>query len=151
MNAFLDSTLSLRRRSVWEAADSGVLLWRSSFVYFIPFYAIPLWVAACGLRILLPEGNPFLPYIILWWRKPLFDRAALHVVSQRFFAVSGKACNLRRGMGKSLFKGLAGDLLWRRFNPQRAVSTPIRVLEEPGPKKMRQRKKALAAGGLGFC
>ena len=146
------SALFLRRRSVWEAVDSGVLLWRHSFVCFIPFFALPVWIIACALR-LLPDGFVWLSYLILWWLKPLFDRLALHVVSLRFFGSPppSRAKELCKGLWKNLRKGLAGDLLWRRFSPGRAACMPVRILERVGRAQYRQRKKALAIGGLGFC
>ena len=162
--------LALRRRSVWEALDSGILLWRKDFIYFIPFFAIPVWLIACGLR-LLPAELHYLSYLVLWWLKPLFDRLLLHVVSRRFFGAgeeplientagaahtgaahtSGGMKGLRRGLVPNLFRGLFGDLLWRRFSPHRGARMPIRVLEHSRGKQFTMRKKALAAGGLKFC
>jgi len=151
MNPVIDSALSLRSRSVWEAVDSGVLLWRGNFIYFIPFFAVPVWATACGLRLL--SGELFLvPYLGLWWLKPLFDRLALHVISKRFFDAPA-ASNLKslcRGIAETR-RGLLGDLLWRRFNPNRAASMPVRVLEHLGAKQFALRKKALESGGIGFC
>ena len=141
------SVLSLRQRGVWEAADSGILLWRSSFVWFLPFFAIPVWVIAWSLR-LLPENLTFLSYLVLWWLKPLFDRLVLYVVSRNFF---GSSVTFRFSELAPLRRGLLGDLLWRRFNPGRAATMPIRVLENLNSKQYAQRKGSLNAGGLGFC
>jgi hypothetical protein len=73
---------------------------------------------------------------------------------------------LCRGLGRSLRRGLLGDLLWRRFSPLRAAMMPVRVLEggtkhgkgKSGIVKSRivksgiaQRRKILKRGGLGFC
>ncbi|MCL2129794.1 MAG: hypothetical protein FWH35_05505, partial [Treponema sp.] len=85
MNIFTNSALTLRRRSVWEAVDGGALLWRKNFVYFIPFFAVPVWVIACALRFLPPDFL-FISYIGLWWLKPFFDRLLLHVLSVNFFS-----------------------------------------------------------------
>ena len=145
------SALSLRRRSVWEAADSGLLLWRDSFIHFIPFFALPVWITACVLRF-LPENLFFLSYLVLWWLKPLFDRLVLHVVSLRFFG--NPAPSHFRELLKGFWgirRGLLGDLLWRRFSPGRAARMPIRVLERIGRKQFGLRKKTLEAGGLNFC
>jgi len=151
MNPVQDSALPLRSRSVWEAVDSGVLLWRSNFVYFIPFFAVPVWVAACGLRLF--SGTYFLiPYLGLWWLKPLFDRLVLHVVSKRFFgspAVSNFN-DICRGISE-MRRGLLGDLLWRRFSPGRAARMPVRVLERLGTRQFAARKKSLESGGINFC
>ena len=151
MSSFLDSALHLRRRSVWEAADSGLLLWRKSFADFIPFFAIPVWIAACGLRFLPLDENGYIPYLALWWLKPLFDRLILHVVSVRFFNSSARFKDLRKGLWGTLRRGLLGDLLWRRFSPGRGARMPLRVLERLHRKQYSQRKKALVPGGLNFC
>ena len=150
------NSLFLRRRGVWEAADSGLLLWRNGFVHFLPFFAVPVWVTACGLR-LLPGKFFLLSYIILWWLKPLFDRLVLHVVSLRFFVdeevshAPSQSRDLRRGLFGTIRRGLLGDLLWRRFSPNRAAYMPVRVLEHLDRKQFGPRKKTLSAGGLGFC
>ena len=153
MNPFSVGALFLRRRSVWEAADSGVLLWRKSFIHFIPFFALPLILIACALW-LLPGNTVFLAYFTIWWLKPLFDRMVLHVVSARFFAADNDSPFRYRDMCKGLFamrRGLLGDLLWRRFSPYRAALLPIRVLERSDGAQFKSRKNALASGGLNFC
>jgi hypothetical protein len=146
----LEGVLALRRRSVWEAADSGLLLWRKSFVYFLPFFAFPLWICAFALR-LLPEFMRVWSWFILWYLKPFFDRAVLHIVSVRFFEPFAGARRIFRGLGKSVFRSLSGDLLWRRFSPWRGVMTPVRVLEGIKSRRLRQRKKELVKGGIDFC
>ena len=149
MNLFSASALSLRRRSVWEAADSGILLWRGNFIHLIPFFVLPVVLVASALRFL--GINPFATYFIIWWLKPLFDRLALHVVSSRFFAAEGGGSSrLCKGL-LAMRRGLLGDLLWRRFSPNRAAHMPIRVLERIDGEQFNMRKKNLAAGGLNFC
>jgi len=123
MNPFSGNALLLRRRSVWEAADSGILLWRRNFVRFIPFFVLPVALAALGLRFLLNNSTP-LPFFALWWLKPIFDRMVLHVVSARFFGAEGSAPSRFWELCKGLWemrRGLLGDILWRRFSPCRAA------------------------------
>jgi len=135
-----------------EAADSGLLLWRGNFINFIPFFAIPFWICAFALR-LLPGKIQYFSWLILWMLKPLFDRIILHIISIRFFESGAGIKRLMRGLGKSLLRGLAGDLLWRRFSPLRSAMMPERVLE-PRKKSGRenaQRKKLLKNGGINFC
>jgi len=152
VNLFQDGILFLRRRNGWEAADSGILLWRRSFFHFVLLFALPAWIIACGLRF-LPGNFAYLSYLGLWWLKPFFDRIVLHVVSHDFFSSSAspRFGNLRKGLWGDLFRGLPGDLLWRRFSPGRAARMPIRILERINLKQYRQRKKILSAGGLNFC
>ncbi|GHV70162.1 membrane protein [Spirochaetia bacterium] len=145
-----EGALALRRRSSWEAADSGLLLWRDSFVYFIPLFALPIWLAGFGFR-LLPEFLRPWSYLFLWWLKPFFDRFALHVISIRFFEAGAGMKRFFRGLEKSIFRGLLGDLLWRRFSPWRSSRMPVRLLENLRGKQLRQRKRLLERGGLDFC
>jgi hypothetical protein len=175
--------LALRKRSVWEASDAGLLIWKRNFGYFIPFFAIPFWICAFVLRLsprLIPgdyvsqdavsgalswtgigdflSGARGLPlawsWIILWWLSPLFDRLILHVAAKRFFEPQASLSALCRGLGRSLGRGLAGDLLWRRLSPWRAAMLPLRLLEHRSRKnrrRIRERKRALSKGGLHFC
>jgi hypothetical protein len=159
MDSVHDSALPLRSRSAWEAVDSGVLLWRSNFAFFIPFFAVPVWVTACCLRLFSGELF-FIPYLGLWWLKPLFDRVVLHIVSKRFFGSSAPSRlnvqfndqfnDLCHGISETR-RGLLGDLLWRRFSPGRAARMPVRVLERLGAKQFAARKKVLEGGGINFC
>ncbi|MDR2028378.1 MAG: hypothetical protein LBP93_02430 [Treponema sp.] len=143
--------LALRRRSGWEAADSGLLLWRSNWPWFLLFFALPLGGIALGLRLILPAPMRPWAYLIIWWLKPLFDRSILHVTGLRFFESQAGAARLFRGLGKSLIRGLAGDLLRRRFSPWRASHMPVQVLENLRGRRLRDRRKALIPGGLNFC
>jgi hypothetical protein len=143
--------LVLRRRSGWEAADSGLLLWRENCAWFFLFFVLPLGSIALGLRLILPVLMRPWAYLILWWFKPLFDRFILHVIGIRFFEPQAGAGRLFRGLGKSLVRGLAGDLLWRRFSPWRAARMPIRTLENLRGRRLRNRGNVLGQGGLNFC
>jgi hypothetical protein len=160
--------LALRRRGLWEAADSGLLLWRRNLGYFIPFFAIPFWLSAFGL-LFLSMSKTILPFglfgnfplgrawVVLWWLNPLFDRFILHVAAARYFEPHSSFPSLFRGLPGSLFRGLPGDLLWRRFSPWRAVMMPLRVLEGPAVRsrgawrRVADRKRALSGGGFHFC
>jgi hypothetical protein len=147
--------LRLRRRSVWEAADAGILIWRNSFPLLIIFFAIPVWVCSF-LLMLIPFRSwffsVFMPGFILWWLKPLFDRCVLCLVSAQFFRGGEKGLGKPglKEMAETLRAGLAGDLLWRRFSPFRSAVMPLRVLERAGRKAFGERKAALMPGGLRF-
>jgi len=144
--------LSLGYKDFREAADTGLLLWRKNFISFMPFFAIPFWVCAFTFR-LIPGLQLYWPWLLIWLLKPLFDRPVLHIISVRFFEKGANWNRLCRGLGKSLRRGLLGDLLWRRFSPFRSAMMPVRVLEQ-NPKsgrQMSQRKKLLKKGGAGYC
>jgi hypothetical protein len=141
--------LRLRRRNFWEAADSGLLLWRKNFFLFLPFFAIPLWICAFALR-LLPENFRSWSPLVLWFLKPLFDRPVLHIISVRFFEKDCGMKRLLRGFWKTIFRALPGDLLWRRFSPFRSAVMPVRILENVKSREAKRRRQALKMGGLNF-
>jgi hypothetical protein len=147
--------ISSRKMDSREAADTGLLLWRECFISFLPFFAIPFWLCAFILR-LLPGNMQYFSWLILWFLKPLFDRPVLHIISVRFFESVTGMKRLFKGLGKSLWRGLPGDLLWRRFSPFRAAMMPVRVLEYGGPLKksaneITKRKDLLKKSGIGYC
>jgi len=147
--------ISSRKMDAREAADTGLLLWRESFISFIPFFAIPFWLCAFILR-LLPGDTQYFSWLILWFLKPLFDRPVLHIISVRFFESVTGMKRLFKGLGKSLWRGLPGDLLWRRFSPLRAAMMPVYVLEYGRPSKktsneIKKRKDLLKKSGIGYC
>ncbi|MCL2764272.1 MAG: hypothetical protein FWD40_03195 [Treponema sp.] len=141
------------RRSYREAADAGILLWRENFSLFLLFFGIPLWVCAFSLRLFLPDGYQYYSWLVIWLFKPLFDRIALHIVSVRFFNRDADKKLLIRGLWKTLLRGLAGDLLWRRFSPLRSAMMPVRVLERniKQGKSLKERKIILKNGGIDYC
>ncbi|MCL1959619.1 MAG: hypothetical protein FWF68_08465 [Spirochaetes bacterium] len=141
-----------KQKDAREVADSGLLIWRENFINFIPFFAIPFWICAFALRF-LPGNMQYFSWLILWMFRPLFDRIILHIISVRFFESSAGIKRLLHGLGKSLLRGLAGDLLWRRFSPLRSAMMPVRVLEprKKSGKENAQRRKLLKNGGINFC
>ena len=142
---------SFRRKDFREAADAGILLWRQNIAAFMPFFAIPFLICALALR-LFPEDLKYLSWLIIWLLKPLFDRIILHIISVRFFETGASLKRLWQGMGKSMFRGLTGDILWRRFSPLRSVMMPVRVLERNinSARGIAERRKLLENGGIGY-
>jgi hypothetical protein len=149
MSAALQSALTLRRRSGWEAADAGILLWQKNIPALLCFYGIPIGiVTACGF--FLPADSVTYFGFVLWWLKPFFDRFALHVISVRFFEPLARFPRLFRGLGKSLKKGIIGDLLWRRFSPCRSSRMPLIVLEGLRGPALKKRRSLMSSRGLYF-
>ena len=145
-----DIPLALRHRSRWEAVDAGILLWRDNFAFLLLFFALPLWLCAFGLRI-IPERIRYVSWIALWLLRPLFERSALHVISVRFFEKGAGLGRLCKGFFKTITRALAADLSWRRFSPLRAAMLPVRTLEVLPFRQIKERRRILKKGGLGFC
>ncbi len=144
------SFLQLRSRSNWEACDSGILIWRNSIAYMLLFMGIPFLCCVIVLAFL----NSYMPYFsvfIIWWLLPFFDRLILQVISVRFFKSDADYKTIRKRIIKIIFKGLIGDLTWRRLSMYRAARLPVRILEGNKRKAIKRRVKNLKNGGLDFC
>jgi hypothetical protein len=147
-------------RSGFEAADSGVLIWRTRPFILLLFLGIPALATAILTRNInfsfyyyFENEVPFRFCIVvfsLWWLKPLFDRFALHIVSKLFFYRDANIKELCSSLYKNIIPGILGDLLWRRFSPIRGAALAIRMLEKQKGKQYRTRKKILANNGLNF-
>ena len=162
---FLPPRFHLRMRTGWEAADLGLLIWRTRplvilLSFTLPFLCGTALSAAALLRLPLPafaadfikadEAFFFVLFVLQCWLKPLYERSALHVVSKLFFLERPRAKDFFQGLFRSSVRGLAGDLLWRRFSPARAVMLALRVLERPTRGRFQSRKRQLERGGLSF-
>ncbi|MDR2184500.1 MAG: hypothetical protein LBO80_02355 [Treponema sp.] len=151
MSVLETGILTLRQRSGWEAADSGILLWRHNLLYLLFFFALPFLVPALTV-IFIPLKIPFwIAVPVLWWLKPFFDRFILHIIALRFFEPDASPSRLFKGLGHSLGRGLPGDLLWRRVSPWRSASMPLRILENLRSAAVRRRKEDLKKGCFNFC
>jgi hypothetical protein len=145
--------ISPRKMDSREAADAGLLLWRECFINFLPFFAIPFWLCAFALRM-LPGNLVYFSWLILWFLKPLFDRPVLHIISVRFFESRAGIKHFFKGLGKTLWRGLPGDLFWRRFSPLRTAMMPVHALEYGSKKSSKEtvkRKELLKKSGVGYC
>jgi hypothetical protein len=145
-----NNTITLRERTSFQACDAGLLLWRKNIVPLLLVVAIPV-----AILFAIGEAVPvlihvFIFYGVIWWLKPLFERFILHIIQIRFFNENAKGAALRKNFLKNTLRGLAGDLLWRRFSPYRSVIMPLRILENLKGKKLSARKETLARGGIRF-
>ena len=81
--------IGLRPRSGWESLDLGFQMsrrwWRQAWGIWLALY-IPTAVV-----VLSVFSNKFYAVLLLWWLKPLFDRAVLHGFSRLAF---GEQCGV---------------------------------------------------------
>ncbi|MEO8385279.1 MAG: hypothetical protein ABI583_08555 [Betaproteobacteria bacterium] len=135
-------SLALRPRGAYEATDLGVrLLQRNAtavytvwLVYVLPFMLLMISVHSVAV---------WLPSVLIWWFKPLYDRVVLFVLSRAVFGERVSVADVALNWRVWLSPGLFGALTWRRLEFTRAFSLPIYVLERLTWKKRRQRSKVL--------
>lgn len=135
-------SLVLRPRGAYEATDLGVRLlqrnagpvYKAWLVFVLPF----------TLSLVTLHGvYPWLPPLLIWWFKPLYDRLVLFVLSRAVFGERIRIADVAAHWRVWLGNGLFGALTWRRFEFTRAFSLPIYLLERLNGKRRRQRSKVL--------
>lgn len=142
----------LRARSQWEAMELGTaLVRRHAAAIWTP------WLLLTGpVFVLLNLGGWWLdafwlPALLMWWLKPVFERIPLYVISRGAFgAVPGTAQTLRAQMHWGV-RALPGYLLWRRLSPARALLMPMDLLEGGDAAQRRQRRRVLGGAAYGHA
>ncbi len=142
----------LRARSQWEAMELGTALVRR--------HAAAIWtpwlLLTAPVFVLLNLGGWWLdafwlPALLMWWLKPVFERIPLYVISRGAFgAVPGTAQTLRAQMHWGV-RALPGYLLWRRLSPARALLMPVDLLEGGDAAQRRQRRRVLGGAAYGHA
>ena len=122
-------SVALRQRDPWEATDLGIAMWRRYFGAIMrPWLALSLPVLALFAGLGWALDALWLPFVLMWWLKPWFDRVPLFVLSR---AVFGSVPGTRQALRASeLWRpGLPAWLTWRRLHPARALLLPVDLLE----------------------
>ncbi len=142
--------VALRARSSWEAMELGMALARrharsvwgswllASAPLFVLFNALAWWLDAFGWA-----------WLLMWWCKPLFERAPLYVLSRGIFGeqvAPRAALRAQRQWGNSGFWGYLG---WRRFSGLRSLCLPVNLLEGNAPEQRGPRRRAVVSGAGG--
>ncbi len=135
--------VGVRPRSGWESLDLGFQMarewWRQAWGIWSALY-VP--AAAVALMVF---SNKFYAVLVLWWLKPLFDRAVLHGLSRLVFGEPAGVIATLRNAGDWLRPGLFLALSLRRFEWARSFQLPVTSLEKQTGKSARQRRSVLGS------
>lgn len=142
--------VTVRPRSGWQALDLGFQIARQ--------WCRPIWLAwiavylpaALILHALLYDAV-WLATLLLWWLKPVFDRAVMHVVSQAVFASPPTLRQTLRDARTWLKPGLLASLTLRRFDFTRSLMLPVVQLEQQRGREARERRKILGRRMRGYA
>ncbi len=153
----------LRPRSKWEAVDLGFALvrqwWQPILIAWL-LVSLPITLIIAGAAFLPPllagaelhgefaDVEVFtissLAIFVLWWLKPLFERAPLYVMGEAMFGQTPTTRQIIKALPKLYWNnGIFASLTWRRLNLGRAFDFPIRQLEGSKGKFAAQRRRAL--------
>ena len=133
----------LRPRVGWEALDLGFQMarewWRPIWAVW---FAVYLPVAALCLYAF---PNRFHAVLLLWWLKPVFDRAVLHTISRAVFGEPQGVRATLKATREWLFPGLVMALTFSRLNLARSFVLPVAQLERQRGSAARKRNAALGS------
>lgn len=136
--------IETRVRAGWSAIDLGMVLGRSFWLRSVCLYlflALPVY----ALTRLVPVDLSYLPYIIFWWMKPLFERPILFLLSRELFSEPMSFTQVVRAFSAWLKPGLLWIVTLRRLSFARGMYAPITLLERPDAKAYAQRASVLGS------
>lgn len=137
--------IQLRPRSASEAVDLGRVMmtawydgaWRAWGLTYVAF-GVPL--------LLLLWEHQAIAITVVWWLKPVCDRALLFAFSRSLFGTPTSVGDVWRSLpGLLKNTGLISALTFRRFSLRRALHLPVWQLEGQRGRSARQRCRVLSA------
>ena len=136
-------SVRLRPRNAWEALDLGFALGR---VHAKRAYGtwLALFVPAAALALAVFHDRPLWAWLLLWWLKPLFERAVLQLYASEIFGEHPRIRDIVRGLPRLAWRsGILGALTLRRFDFARSLHLPVYVLERLSGRQGRARNAVL--------
>ena len=136
-------SLRLRPRNAWEALDLGFALGR---VHAKRAYGtwLALFVPAAALALAIFHEQPVWAWLLLWWLKPLFERAVLQLYAAEIFGEHPRIRDIVRGFPRLAWRsGALGALTLRRFDFARSLHLPVFQLERLSGREARSRNAVL--------
>ncbi len=118
----------IRPRNAWEGVDLGFAMARQ---WFFPLWGLWLLVAVpllVLLVVLFPEPA-WLPLLLAWWLKPLYEPPLVFWMSRAMFGARPARRDMSRRWWRTIRPQLFANLLWRRLSPNRSFYMPVAVLE----------------------
>ena len=142
----------LRTRTQWEAMELGTALvrrhaaaiWKPWLLLTLPLFAL-LNLGGWWLDAL------WLPALLMWWLKPVFERIPLYVISRGAFGAEPGTGDTLRAQWRWGWRELAGYLTWRRLGPARALLMPVDLLEGGDASQRRTRRRVLSSAAYGHA
>ncbi len=139
--------IEVRPRNSWEATDLGI---RMALRWWKPVYgawlAAYLPVIAVATFISAQLNTPYIAWILVWWLKPLMERAPLYVLSRAVFGDTPRIIDAWRAIPSLLRVAPLWRLLLTRFSLSRSCCLPVIMLEGLPRKERRARFRVLLKG-----
>lgn len=118
--------IELRPRRTWQAIDLGC---RMAVYWYRPLLSIWL-IVSLPIFALLIWLSPILAIMVVWWLKPIFDRALLFYLSRAVFSAPPTLTETIKHWPKEAKRAWFSSLTWRRFFPSRSYELAAIQLEQ---------------------
>lgn len=134
--------IETRVRNGWSSIDLGIaigkLFWLRGFLLYL-LMVTPIFL----ISRYLVQVSSVLPFLILWWCKPLFERPILFFLSRELFSEPMGFIKTLGHYREWVFPGLGWILSIRRLSVVRAMTAPITLLERPNSSQYSKRASVL--------
>lgn len=147
-----DLQIELRPRSNAQALDLGYTLlrahgraaWQAWLALWLPLALL------CAVLTMFAPSLGGLWIMLLWWCKPLIERAPLYVLSRKVFGADVTWQEAVRAWPRQLGGGMFSLLTWKRpFSPGRGLAQPVWQLEAARGAVARKRIRLLSGNSTG--
>lgn len=135
----------LRPRGAYEAIDFGFLLAREHYGQLVATLCLMTVPVATLMALVFPRQTAWLS-LLLWWCKPVFERAIVFVLGRALF---GDCPSIRETLAAFAAYGKRDWLLTlsvRRLSPTRSFDLPVTVLEQTSGRERVARLAVLHRG-----
>ncbi len=145
MNAPLSSFV-LRERNFFESTDLAVLLFRRFLPVIAATFGACFALVSCVTLALLGPVWPWLPAVVVWWLKPLWERIVMAPVGLLFFNPAAEPLTLLGSLKRVFSRELFAGLTFFRVNFFLPYLLPVDMYERPDRPRMSERCRWLYKG-----
>ncbi|SMF24358.1 hypothetical protein SAMN02745866_01583 [Alteromonadaceae bacterium Bs31] len=135
-------SVEARLRSPWEALDLGFVMARQWWLPLFLSWVVPSGIVFIVLSLIFTK-NSWVPYVVVWWLKPLWDRGPLYIASRRLFGEEAGARDVFRNLWRLYKTDWFVWLTVRRLSVTRSFDMPLTVLEKITKDKRSDRQLVL--------
>ncbi|NOX77048.1 MAG: DUF4129 domain-containing protein [Gammaproteobacteria bacterium] len=121
-------TVEVRPRSPWEALDLGIMMAREWWWPLLKAWlavSLPVFIV---LHLVL-WNSPVIAITLMWWLKPLWERAILHILSRALFGELPSLKETLRAFPSLARRQWLASLTLRRLSLTRSMDLPVLQLE----------------------
>lgn len=136
-------SIPARERSSWECIDLGIASAREHYWVLFVLFLVPCSLIALASYWAFPEYQAWLPMLLAWWFKPLYERPILYYLSRTMFGENMTIKMVITALPSLRKPGLLSSLTYSRLSPGRSLYMPIFVLEKQIGGAYRQRRDLL--------